>query len=174
MSTYHKLTFQFQYGTIGRPLYKLNHEPQSSFQFQYGTIGSHRYSLPDSGHLCSFNSSMVRLVGMKTASSFFFVGFFQFQYGTIGRFRILKAIATPIINFQFQYGTIGSKNRCAKAQEDKTFNSSMVRLVGVFVFDEEIEEIANFQFQYGTIGRFPATISMLPAMKLSIPVWYDW
>ena len=56
---------------------------------------------------------------------------FQFQYGTIKRIRLITYYPADS-RFQFQYGTIKRYVVRRPVLEESDFNSSMVRLRGVF------------------------------------------
>ena len=138
------------------------------FQFQYGTIrslSSQSREVKDE----YFNSSMVRLevIYPITASLKRLISIpvwydqkkkeclniqtlpkFQFQYGTIRRIKDFKEI-TGIKIFQFQYGTIRRLLLKIYLYCVPYFNSSMVRLEGVYASNK------------------------LQQCIISIPVWYD-
>ncbi len=98
-------SFQFQYGSIGRPI--LSHETNQYTCFNSSMVRlgawadfSERFGIP------SFNSSMVRLGENKAQIKEATLVSFQFQYGSIGRIHC-RVSAKRLHQFQFQYGSIG-------------------------------------------------------------------
>ena len=104
----HLVQFQFQIGTIGRPVAEDVKAPEIQFQFQIGTIGSLKLKSCESYDIRYFNSRLVRLEDADYCQVRHVITTFQFQIGTIGSFDPgqMPKTRNP---FQFQIGTIGSR-----------------------------------------------------------------
>ena len=101
-----QISFQFQYGSIGRAQDELLDLAYVGFNSSMVRLED----LPDIKTISSpsrFNSSMVRLEVGRTVARAFGRDSFQFQYGSIGRI-VVDLVTSRFEAFQFQYGSIGS------------------------------------------------------------------
>ena len=139
--------FQFLTGTIKRIATSQTINCLPNFQFLIGTIKSLPFCHSLAAFCKTFNSSQVRLKGVKWLIVTLFVAIFQFLIGTIKRMTITR----------YMY-------------QETTFNSSQVRLKESYLFKHSNNIF--FQFLIGTIKSKPAAMYPMNT-DLSIPHRYD-
>jgi len=84
----------------------------------------------------------------------------------------IQAPYKPTTTFQFQYGSIKRYQAVYHPAYDSYFNSNMVRLKEILLINTPID-IRKFQFQYGSIKSCICQHSLIGAIPISIPIWFD-